>query len=406
MSSAKDEITGPLKGIRVLDWTMWQFGPVSTSMMGDMGADVIKIEGFDGDAGRMMKANHPLGRNPYFESCNRSKRGVVVNLKSEAGREVIYRLVKDADVFVQNFRQGVAGRLEMDYQTLKQHNPMLIYASANGYGPKGPESAGPSFDGCGQARAGLMLAATPFGASEPSTVQGGVSDQIGAIMVCLGVLSALVARHEQGIGQELDVSHLSSTMWLQGLHISMNGISGKHDEPFNRRKPLNPLSNYYRCKDDRWIRMMLLQADRYWPRFTQVLGMEEFLEDPRFDTLASRGENNTAMVDILDERFATKTYDEWDAAFKANGDFIYAKVQALDELGDDPQVQANGYIVDFDHPVLGTVKQCRHPINYYETPAGIWREAPEFGQHTEEVLLEAGYDWDDISNLRDAGAIL
>ncbi len=399
-------VTGPLKGVRVLDWTMWQFGPVSTSMMGDMGADVIKIESMDGDAGRVMNTD-VHGRNPYFEACNRSKRGIVVDLKTPEGKEVIYNLVKTADVFVQNFRQGVAQRLSMDYATLKQHNPMLVYASANGYGPKGPDSAEPSFDGCGQARGGLMMAATPIDAEEPSTVQGGVSDQIGAIMVCFGVLAALVARREQGVGQELDASHLSSVMWLQGLHITMNGFSGRREkEAFDRKRPANPLTGYYKCKDDRWIRLMMLQSDRYWERFTRALDIPEVKDDPRFNTLQRRTEYSAELVALLDTQFLTRTYDKWVEAFRANGDFVYAKVQSIGELPDDPQVIANDYITKFDHPVYGLVDECRHPINYYETPAGIWREAPEFGQHTEEVLLEAGYGWGDIEKLREKGAIL
>ena len=399
-------VTGPLKGIKVVDWTMWQFGPVSTSMMGDMGADVIKIEGLDGDGGRVMNAEAD-GRNPYFETCNRSKRGIVVDLKTPEGKAIVYNLVKNADVFVQNFRQGVAQRLSMDYATLKQHNPMLVYGSANGYGPKGPDSAQPSFDGCGQARGGLMMAATPIGAEEPSTVQGAVSDQIGAIMLCLGVLAALVARNEQGVGQEIDASHLSSVMWLQGLHITMNGFSGRGEKPpFDRKRPANPLTGYYKCKDDRWVRLMMIQSDHYWDRFTRVLGISEIRDDPRFNTLARRTECTAELVAVLDKQFLTRTYDEWDEAFRANGDFIYAKIQSVGELADDPQVIANEYITKVDHPVFGLVDECRHPINYYETPAGIWREAPEFGQHTDEVLLESGYGWGDIEKLRDSGVIL
>ena len=153
-------VTGPMKGIRVLDWTMWQFGPMSAAMMGDMGADVIKIEALDGDAGRSLSRastiapSLPGGRNAYFEANNRNKRGIAVNLKTQEGKEIIYKLVESADVFVENFRQGVAERLDIGYDTLREINPMLIYGSASGYGPNGPDSGLPSFDGCGQARGG------------------------------------------------------------------------------------------------------------------------------------------------------------------------------------------------------------------------------------------------------------
>lgn len=225
---ARNGADGPLKGVRVLDWTMFQFGPVGASMLGDMGADVTKIEALDGDVGRAVArmSSRPIGleggRNAYFETCNRNKRGIAVDLKTEEGKEIVYKLVERADVFIENFRKGVPERLGMDYETLRKINPMLIYGSASGYGPEGPDAARPSLDGCGQARAGLMMSATPPWSTEPTNVTGAVSDQMGGIILCLGVLAALCARDKRGVGQKVDVSHLSSTMWLQGLAISMN----------------------------------------------------------------------------------------------------------------------------------------------------------------------------------------
>ena len=413
-SNGAAEINGPLKDIRVLDWTIWQFGPVSTAMMGDMGADVIKIEALDGDAGRALKRAGSLnmemagGRNAYFETCNRNKRGMAINLKTAQGQDIVYKLVEKADVFVQNFRKGVAERLGLGYDTLREINPMLVYGSASGYGPEGPDSHLPSFDGCGQARAGLMNSATPVGASEPTRISQGISDQIGAIMLCNGVLAGLVARNQQGIGQKVSTSHLSANMWLQGLGISMSLMGGgQGPRPVDRERPVNPLASHYECRDGRWIMLMHLQPDRYWKPLTAVMGLEDIVDDSRFNSMETRRENSAEMVRILDERFATKTYEEWDTAFRESGDFIYAKVQSIDELDRDTQVIANEYITGFEHPEIGPIKMCNHPNIYSETPAGIWREAPELGQHTEEVLIdELGYDWDEISLLKDAGAIL
>ena len=413
-SNGRDEVTGPLKGIKVLDWTMWQFGPVSTSMMGDLGAEVIKIEALDGDAGRALRRASNLamnlagGRVAYFEATNRNKRGIAVNLKTPEGREIVHKLVEKADVFVQNFRKGVAERLELGYDNLREINPMLVYGSASGDGPEGPDSYQPSFDGCGQARGGLMMSATPLGVAEPARVMQGVSDQIGAIMLCNGVLAALVARNLQGIGQKVDASHLSSTMWLQGLGISMSLLTGgRTSMVHDRMHPKNPLANLYECKDGRWIEIMHLQPDRYWKPFATVLGIPELIDDPRFNTMDARTENNAELVEIIDARFATRTFDEWNILLREAGDFIFAKVQHIHELEHDSQVIANDYVTSFDHPVLGTVKMCNHPNKYSETPAGIWREAPELGQHTEEVMIdELGYTWDDIERIREAGAIL
>ncbi|HAL48140.1 MAG: CoA transferase [SAR202 cluster bacterium] len=404
---------GPLKGIKVLDWTMWQFGPVSASMLGDMGADVIKIESLDGDIGRALArmAGRYTGlagdRNAYFETCNRNKRGIAVDLKTEEGRQIVYRLVEQADVFIENFRQGVPERLGMDYETLKKINPKLIYGSASGYGPKGPDSDKPSLDGCGQARAGLMMSATPPGATEPNRVIGAASDQMGGITLCLGVVSALLARDRQGVGQRVDVSHLSSTMWLQGLAVGMNLLAGNPFGHIDRQNPVNPMVNLYECEDGRWIQFMSSQFTRYWPQFVETMGLQELLDDPSTANPQGMRAGSPELTAKIAARFKQKTADEWIEVLDTSADLIYAKVQSIDELQDDPQVIANNYITDFDHPVLGKIQVCNFPVAFSETPAGIWKEAPELGQDTETVLIdELGYDWDDIQRLQEANAIL
>ena len=406
-------IEGPMKGLRVLDWTMYQFGPVAASMLGDMGADVIKIEALDGDIGRGVArmSSRPIqlegGRNAYFETCNRNKRGIAVNLKTAEGREVVHKLVAEADVFIENFRKGIPERLGMDYETLRKINPRLIYGSGTGYGPEGPDSAKPSLDGCGQARSGLMAAATGPGYTEPSYVAGAVSDQMGGIILCLGVVSALRARELTGVGQRVDVSHLSATMWLQGLAVSMHLLSGFYYRLTDRAAPMNPLVNAYECADGRWIQFMSAQFQRYWPDFATALGLEEYIDHPL--TAAARGMSagSPELTAIIAERFKTKPVDEWMEILGEYDDLIFAKVQTVEELRDDPQVIANNYITDFAHPVIGDVQMCNFPVTFSETPAGVWKEAPELGQDTEALLIEElGYDWDDIGRLQDAGAIL
>ena len=416
MVLSKDVMTnGPLKGIKVIDWTVWQFGPVSTSMMGDMGAEVIKLESLDGDPGRglwraaSLNMNLKDERNAYFEITNRNKRSVAINLKTDEGRKVAYKLVEDADVFVQNFRQGVAERLSMGYDDLKSINPNLIYGAANGYGPAGPDSHLPSFDGCGQARSGLMMSASEPGVPYPTRITQGVSDQIGAIILCQGILAALVSRSITGKGQKVETSHLSANMWLQGRGMTMSLLNGGQNfGSYSRDEPTNPLSNTYKCSDGKCILMMHLQPDRYWEPLLRVMDLQHLQEDRRFSNMTLRAENAKQLVEIFDQCFATKSADEWDYIFRQDEtDFIYAKVQPVEELVNDPQVIANDYITDFDHPVLGSVKMCNHPNLYSDTPAGIWREAPELGQHTEEILIsEFGYTWEDIQTLREANAIL
>ena len=407
-----------LEGIKVVDWTIWQFGPVAATMLGDLGADVIKVESLDGDPGRAVFSasgvdrSLPAGRNAYFEANQRNKRSVAIDLKKPEGVEIVHKLVTDADVFIQNFRKGVAERLGLGYEELKEINPALIYASGSGYGPRGPDSASPALDAAAQARSGLMFATGPDGA-EPYPVQGVVGDQIGGITLGWGILAALVARSIHGVGQRVDTSHLSSSIWLQGLAVSM-GLLTRHkpESEINltynppRTDAYNPLANYYQCADGRWMMLANFQADRYWPSFAAALGLEALIDDPKFADTISRGENRHELIPILDGVFAQKTYDEWADVLESSGDFIFSPVQSLTELPYDPQVVVNDYITEVDHPDLGRVKLANHPVSYSETPHSIRTVAPELGQHTEEVILELGYTWEDIAHLQDEGVIL
>ena len=413
-----DQKPHALQGIKVVDWTIWQFGPVAATMLGDLGADVVKIESLDGDPGRAVFSasgvdrSLPAGRNAYFEANHRNKRSIALDLKKTEGVEIVHKLVADADVFIQNFRKGVAERLGLGYESLRDINPNLIYASGSGYGPVGPDSSSPALDSAAQARSGLMYATGPDGV-DPYPVQGVVGDQIGGITLAWGILAALVARSIHGAGQRVDTSHLSSSIWLQGLAVSM-GLLTRHkpDSEINltynppRTDAYNPLANYYKCADGRWMMLANFQADRYWSSFASALGLDDLIDDPRFADTISRGENRHELIPILDRIFARKTYNEWADILERSGDFIFSPVQTLTELPDDPQVVANDYITEVEHPDLGLVKLANHPVNYSQTPHSIRSVAPELGQHTEEVILELGYTWEDIARLQDGGVIL
>jgi crotonobetainyl-CoA:carnitine CoA-transferase CaiB-like acyl-CoA transferase len=400
----------PLEGIRVIDWSIFQLGPVASAMLGDLGAEVIKIEereGGDPARGMLKLSGVDLGDRPnfYFEANNRNKKSLTLDLKKSAAREIVYQLVSKSDVFVQNFRQGVAARLGLDYAALRRHNPQLIYASATGNGPEGPESGDPSFDHVGLARSGIMMA---LGEPDmpPLQVAGGIADQMGAIMLAYGVLAALLARARFGVGQEVDASQLGSMMMLQGLSVSARLMMGSGLPRVARKYASNPLANHYRCADDKWICLGMIQADRYWADFCRVLDRSELATDERFVNLRVRDVNAGAAIEILDGIFAGKSRAEWLRILRAGGDFIFTGVNSVDDLPDDPQVRANQYIVDFDHPQFGTIQVLGMPVRLGATPGSVRLPAPEFGQHTEEILGELlGYSWEQIAALRDQEVI-
>jgi crotonobetainyl-CoA:carnitine CoA-transferase CaiB-like acyl-CoA transferase len=402
---------GPLTGIRIIDWTIWQQGPVATQMLADLGAEVIKVEEREkGDPGRGIVAvsggsTDARGRNFYFEANNKHKQSVALDLKRPEAREIIYRLAAKSDVFVQNFRKGVAARLGLDYQTLKRHNPKLIYASASGYGPEGPDSGEPSFDYLGQARSGVMNAIGVDG-STPAYIFGGIADQMGAVMIAYGVLAALLARERFGVGQEVDASHLGSMMALQGLNVAARTFTGKEFNRNTRQNAFNPLWNHYRCADGKWLCLGMLQPDRYWKDFCNALGCPDLIENPKYADMRTRGRNAPELITILDEVFGGKTREDWMKILKEGGDFIYTVVNSVSDLPNDAQVRANAYVVEHEVPGLGTIQMLGMPVKLSETPGDPRGYAPELGEQTETILTEMlGYTWDDVARLRDANVI-
>jgi len=399
----------PLEGLRVIDWTIWQQGPVASAMLGDLGAEVIKLESKDGgDPGRGIVAIAGQGSkrlNFYFEANNRNKQSLALDLKKPEAREIVHRLAAVSDVFVQNFRKGVADRLGLGADALRARNPRLIYANATGYGPEGPESGDPSFDQLGLARSGIMFAAGEPD-MPPQPIGGGIADQMGAILLAYGVLAAVISRERYGVGQVVDASHLGSMSFLQGLSLTSRLINGAAFPRVPRARAFNPLWNHYRCGDDKWIALGMLQPDRYWADFTRAIGRPGLETDARFATMGARAGNCAALIEILDAVFASRPRAEWLDILRKGGDFIFTIVNSLNDLPDDPQMLANDYIVDFDHPTHGKTQYVGIPVRLSETPGRIRAPAPEHGQHTELLLTDLlGYSWDDVAGLRERGVI-
>jgi len=384
-------------------------GPVATAMLADLGANVIHIENrVTGDGGRGLKVGEedlPYEKSAYFEVNNRGKKSITVDLVREKGREIIYRLVQNSDVFVHNYRQGVPEKLGLDYETIRRYHPKIIYVAASGYGPKGPEAKEPAFDYLGLARSGIMnMIGEPD--MPPLLIQGAIADQMGAVMTSYSIMTALLVRERMGIGQKVDVSHLGSMMALQGLALGLYLYLNPEATRKGRKEAANPLWNYYKCSDESWLMLGMLQSDRYWPTMCQALGIEHLEKDTRFEDADTRKENSAELIAMMDEIFIIRSAAEWMQILKGAGDVICTPVQTIRDLPSDPQVLANDYIIECHHEILGPVKVVGLPIQFSETPGAVTCEAPEFGQHTEEVLIElGGYSWEEIAQLREEEVI-
>ena len=392
----------PLEGVRVLDLTIWQQGPVSTQMLADMGADVIKIEdrvGGDPGRGLVWKSDQSI-LNTYFECHNRNKRGITLDIRKEKGKEVLYRLVEKSDVFVQNLRPGVAERLKIDYATLSRINPRLIYASGTGFGNRGSDRAKPSFDIIAQGRGGMLSVSGEPHEPPPLIQVNGAADWVGAMVLAYGIMVALFTRERMGIGQEVEVSLLGSQASMGQLALQRYLFSNKAPGRMSRKRVRNPLWNTYRANDDKWIILAALQSQRFWHDFCKALGIEELENDPRFISIDNRGNNAEELIAILDKVFATKPRAEWIQRLE-EVDIPCGAVNDYADVANDPQMMVNEYIIDFAHPVAGPVKMVGIPVRLSATPGKVRMPAPEFGQHTEEVLMEiAAYNWEEIAQLK------
>lgn len=391
----------PLEGYRILDLSLWQQGTYATAMLADMGADVIKIESVSNpDPGRGVMGL-ATGPNPYFHSLNRGKRSIVLDLKSEAGLEVFWKLVEQADVFHNNLRGGALGRLGITYERLAEVNPQIIMSSATGWGHLGPESHTGAMDTLAQARGGFM-SVTGDGPESPPTPAGfPQADHVGAITSGYSIVLALLHRERHGEGQDVNTSLYGSQLCIQSFGITAAAWSGEvRGQLAHADRP--PTWNHFKAGDGKWFMIGALPPDKWWAQFCEVMEAPELADDP-YRTAADRMERNSEVVEKMDAIFATRPRDEWMAAFHERQMLVQPVMDYL-EILEDEQAWENDYLVKVGDPDGETRTMVGSPVHLSKTPAQIDRMAPEFGQHLEEVLLETGYDWGEIETLRGRGA--
>lgn len=391
---------GPLDGIRVLDFTRWQQGPWATVMLGDMGAEIIKVEErTNGDLGRAL-GRQPDGFCAYFEAYNRNKKSITVDVRRPEGKEIIYKLVERVDVVAHNFRPGVMDRLGFGYETLKAINPRIIYGSASGFGPKGPLATRPAYDVIGQAMGGTMLTQGGGPGHPPRILQGGVGDQVGAMYFAYGIAVALVARERHGIGQQVDASLYGGQIALMPASVTASLRAGEHRPS---RVEGGPVFRPYECADGRWICIAILDPSVY-PRLCAALERLDLVTDPRFADPFARHTHADELATELTATFKRDGRAAWLERLIAH-DVPCSPVQDHLDIANDEQALVNGYIATIEHPSLGPLQVVGPPVSLSETPASVRTPAPELGQHTEEILLELGYDWTAIERLRLAEVI-
>ena len=397
-----------MDGIRVLEVAGWVFVPAAGAVLADLGADVIKVEEPGvGDPYRGLVtqgiATVHQGVNYSVQQANRGKRSIGVDIKNPAGLALVHRLAERSDVFLTNFRPQALARLHLDVADVRAHNPAIVYVRGHGTGVRGPQANRPGYDATAfWARGAMAHTLTAPGAEHPVGQRPAFGDRTGAMNLAFGIAAALFHRERTGEPSVVDVSLLGTAAWVLATDV-LNATVPSDAPAAGRTRPRNPLVNPFRTSDGRWLSFVFLQPDRHWADLCRVIGRPELATDARFATAKDREAHSDECRGAIAEAFAERTYADWCASL-ADFDAPWAPMQSTAELLDDPQFVANGYLQDVGAGDGTTFSLVGAPVQFDEQPAPLSR-APEPGEHTEEVLLDLGLDWDDIASLKAAGAV-
>ena len=395
--------TGPLTGLKVIDMSHIMAGPACSMLLADLCADVIKVERLpDGDDSRRMLPPKIADQSAAFLIMNRNKRGIALDLRAEAGRDVLSRLLKNADVLIENFRRGAMDQMGLGYQAVHKLNPRLIYCSISGFGRTGPYADRGGFDLVAQGMTGLMTITGEGPGRPPVKVGAPVTDITAGILGALGILAALHARESTGQGQMVDTSLFEAGIIQTYWHSAMCFASGRAPGAMGSAHPLNAPYQAFRTSDG-WITVGAANQGN-WLRLVEALEAPELREDPRFCTNADRMHNLEALAAALTPFFKRRSSAEWLQRLEEAG-VPAGPVLRVDEMHNDPQALAREMIVETVHPTAGRVKAIGPPIKFSETPGGVRRPAPLFGQDTREVLRAHGFSDSEIDELEARGVI-
>ena len=396
-----------LDGIRVLDAANFIAGPVSTTVMADFGADVIKIEPPTGDIYRVRGAGYvPSPYNYPWIVDNRTKRSVAIDLRTQDGQELLHRLVRDVDVFVTNAPLDSRTRLRVRYEDLAPLNARLIYASISAYGETGDEASKPGFDSIALwARTGLMDLVRPSPDAAPARSLPGMGDHPTGMSLFGAIMAGLYHRERTGRGSAVSTSLLANGLWMNAIPVQGILCGARTDVRPPREESVSALANLYRCRDGRWFMLTITGDERHWDEFAKGIGREDLVTDPRFAETPSRRKNARALTAILDAYFGTKDWAEWYPILEKTG-VAFGVVGTLDDIAHDRQMRASGALVPIDDPRAGASLTVSSPLQIRGQEKVPPTLAPAIGEHTVEVLRAAGIAEAEIERLLRAGVIV
>lgn len=395
------------KGVRVVELGTWIMVPAAAALLADYGAEVVKVEhpsGGDPARGLVTGGVSPMQGpvNLMTEQANRGKRSIALDVSTDAGRDVLYELVARSDVFMTSFLPAARQKLRVDIDDLRAVNPSIVYAKADAVGPKGDEAGKPGYDAAVFfGRGGILNSFTRPGAplAQP---RPGFGDKTASLAIAFGIAAALYRREHSGEAPVVDVSLLGSAMWVASSDIVYSAALGS-DFSRRERPATNPVGTHYATADGRWIMLSMLESQRWWGPLCRSLGHPELIDDVRFCDAAARAAHADECRQALAGIFASATLEEWRSRL-ATLAAPWEAVADSAEVSVDPQAVANGYITEVDHPSGEVLRVVRGPVTFdgVPPPLGV---APEFGQHTEDVLLGLGHSWEEISQLKASGCI-